>query len=134
MHWVITVLLLPRVLFCPHICVAEKGCERAAGAEHSLCEPDCGQCASDDTSPACPEHAPCHEDDGCPSGCLCQTLIEPQKTWAPDEQYNVLRLVLHDDSRTALLSAHGCELRLTDFKGTLLSGMAIRIAIASLLV
>jgi hypothetical protein len=123
-----------RVLFCPLFCLGDAGVAHTApqvtgcscGVSESASLP-CGQWPSDDR-----EREPA--DDPCTTGCVCQILIEkPGKAFSMDSHlWQALPLPLVDVG--ALLTPNpGTHLTEHSLRPDLASGMAIRLAFASLL-
>jgi hypothetical protein len=133
-------LIALRVLFCPLFCFSAPGVSHATVAGTQCPEVRSCSCGaeyegallgevpserSNDESPS---------EDPCQRGCVCQSLVEkPSKPdsikpeiWEP--------LAFSTVELEALLAPHfGVEVRKSPLRPDLLSGMAIRLAFASLL-
>lgn len=134
-------LIALRVLFCPLFCFSAPGVSHAT-VPGSQC-PEVASCTcggefesallGDIPSERSNEESP--SEDPCERGCVCQSLVEkPSKpdfvqpeVWEP-VAYSTVEL-------DALLAPHsGIEVRKSPLRPDLLSGMAIRLAFASLLI
>lgn len=131
MRSVVVLLILPRILLCPMLCAgaSETSCDKTdLSCEAHQVTTDCRNCDP------CRDEAPCPDHDGCQSGCVCNGLLSPSESRDAAFSAADLPTWLHASDTLASLSAHAAldrwerELAIGP-----LSGLAIRLSLASLL-